>query len=164
MSYERELLLEAESPPEMDEREQEDRNEMAADLAYERLRDRQDEGASALRRSVDEYYRARNNSAELKRYEEHRRDMLIAEMQRAGVQTHQSAEHHITVTVATRRTPKVTNERELAFALNEIGEVVPRKESVDTARLMKLIDGMGHDLPGVEVSETEYLTVTAQKS
>jgi len=46
MSYERELLLDAESPPELDEGEREDRNEWAADAAYERLRDQQDERAS----------------------------------------------------------------------------------------------------------------------
>ena len=51
-----------------------------------------------------------------------------------------------------------------AFALNEIGEVVPRKEVIDVGRLTRLIDGMGHDLPGVELVETEYLTVTAMKS
>ncbi len=164
MSDEREMLLDAETPPELDEREREERNEWAADLAHERVRDRQFDTWNALGLAVDEYYEARNTAASAKRYEEHCRDLLIAEMQRAGLTSHKSPEHHITVTVATRRTPKVVDERELAFALNEIGELVPRKESIDSSRLMKLIDGMGHDLPGVEVSETEYLTVTAMKS
>ncbi len=48
MSYEREMLLEAESPPEFDEHEPEALNEMAADAAYERLRDQQDERESAV--------------------------------------------------------------------------------------------------------------------
>ncbi|MBA2708229.1 MAG: hypothetical protein H0U59_10555 [Gemmatimonadaceae bacterium] len=164
MSYEREMVLDAETPPELDEREQEERNEWAADLAYERLRDRQDEQASALVIAVNEYQWARDSAFEADRHLALCNRKLMAEMQRAGRKSHKSPEHHITVTVATRRTPKVVDERELAYALNEIGEVVPRKESIDTARLMKLIDGMGHDLPGVEVSETEYLTVTAQKS
>jgi len=46
MTYERELLLDAEAPPEHEEAEREALDEMAADLAYERLRDRQDERAS----------------------------------------------------------------------------------------------------------------------
>ena len=43
MSYEREMLLDAESPPEFDEHEREELNEIDADAAYERLRDQQDE-------------------------------------------------------------------------------------------------------------------------
>jgi len=43
MSYERELLLDAETLPEYDEGELEALNEMAADAAYERMRDLQDE-------------------------------------------------------------------------------------------------------------------------
>ena len=46
MSYERSMLLDAESPPELDEHELEALDEMAADAAYERMRDRQDERAS----------------------------------------------------------------------------------------------------------------------
>ena len=47
MSYEREMLLEAETPPEFDEGELEALDEMAAAAAYERMRDQQDEQASA---------------------------------------------------------------------------------------------------------------------
>ncbi len=48
MSHEREMLLDAETPPELDERELEELNEMAADAAYERLRDQQDEREAAV--------------------------------------------------------------------------------------------------------------------
>ena len=46
MTYERSLLLDAENPPEHDEAELEALDELDADLAYERMRDRQDERAS----------------------------------------------------------------------------------------------------------------------
>ena len=48
MSYEREMLLDAESPPEFDEHEREALNEMAADAAYERMRDQQDESGKTV--------------------------------------------------------------------------------------------------------------------
>jgi len=48
MTYERSMLLDAENPPEHDEAELEELNDMAADAAYERLRDRQDERAFAV--------------------------------------------------------------------------------------------------------------------
>ena len=48
MTYERSLLLDAESPPEHDEAELEALDELDTDLAYERMRDRQDERAFAV--------------------------------------------------------------------------------------------------------------------
>jgi len=164
MTYERSLLLDAEAPPEHDEAEREALDELDADLTYERLRERRDERSSALFMATSEFRRARDAAFVADANLQRRKATLMAEMQRAGVRSHKSPEHHITVTVATRRTPTVINERELSYALNEIGEVVPRKEVIDVGRLKRLIEGMGHDLPGVEVLETEYLTVTAMKS
>jgi len=48
MSYERSMLLDAEAPPEHDEAELEALDDLDADLAYERMRDQQDERAFAV--------------------------------------------------------------------------------------------------------------------
>jgi len=49
MTYERSMLLDAENPPEHDEAELEELNDMAADAAYERLRDQRDGGGAEAR-------------------------------------------------------------------------------------------------------------------
>ena len=88
---------------------------------------------------------------------------LIAYLEGTGETSVHSDALHITVTVTRRRTAKLANERLCAEALNEIGLVIPRKESVDTSELLAIADRYGGDFPGVEIGETESLRVTGDK-
>ena len=97
---------------------------------------------------------------------------LMQWMQENATSSVKSDELHITATVARRRSAKLADEQACALALNEIGLVIPvvqvpaveAHEVVDTNELLAIADRYGGDFPGVEVSETEYLTVRGAKS
>lgn len=94
-----------------------------------------------------------------RREKERADEQLMVYLDGMGQKSVQSDELHITATVTTRRTAKLISEERCALALSEIGLILPRKEVVDTTELLAIADRYGGDFPGVEITETEFLTV-----
>ncbi len=104
-------------------------------------------------------WQARNEYETAKRRKEKAERDVLALLTDAGLKRTEVADLHFSVTAATRRTAKVTNQRMCEEALTEIGLVLPIKEAVDTTELLAIADRYDGDFPGVEITSTEYLVV-----
>lgn len=118
--------------------------------------------APDLNELVYQYYVARNRVAAAQTMLAKADAKLTEGLILAGCRKLYSAAHHITVSYVTKRTLKVTNERELVAAIKEKGLPVPyKKPAIDNAVVKTMVGTDAEPWPGTEWSVTDYLMVTA---
>lgn len=106
-------------------------------------------------------YFARNQVAEAERTKATCERRLMEFLEEIDEKSIESEQLHFTATVATRRTIGVANDDQFMAACTEIG-ILPKvkvTESIDSKWLSDLIGVHQGDFPGVEVKETQYVTV-----